>query len=166
MVLASRLTALTSLPSHCLHLARGLLDDSANAWRLRETTTWKERLQTTKTNYLKMQCPQHKPYIAIQLQNSSVPGSEDWTSRTRSYRSMSSAGMVEHRAIDWKRSSGAEISFQYSPDVTISVIKEYLHVFILKYMYKVEVSNWNSLYTFYLYFYFIYILNKMYPKGF
>lgn len=48
--------------------------------------------------------------------------------------------MVAHRAIDLKRSSGAEI-FQFSPDVTISVINICLHVSILKYMYEVEISN-------------------------
>lgn len=126
MVLASRLTALTSLPSHCLYLDRSLLADNANAWRLRETTKWKEKLQTIKRNYLKMQYPNHKPFNAVQLQNSSMPGSKDWTSQTWSYRSMSSGGMVTHRAIDLRRSSGAKV-FQYSPDVTISVI--FLNIF-------------------------------------
>lgn len=55
-----------------------------------------------------MQYQEHKPYIAAEFQNPSMPGSEDWTSQTRSYRS-SSASMVEHRAIDWKRSSVAEV---------------------------------------------------------
>lgn len=72
--------------------------------------------------------------------------------------------MVAHRAIDLRRSSGAEV-FQYSPDVTVSVIKECFHVFILKYMYNVEISNWNGVNAS-KYFYFIYIFNQMYPKGF
>lgn len=57
MVLASRLTTLTSLPSRCLYLDRSLLADSANAWRRQATKNEKKSFRQQEEITLKCNIP-------------------------------------------------------------------------------------------------------------
>lgn len=159
MLLASRLTALTSLPSRCLSFDRSLPADSANAWRRQATTKRKEKLQTTKRITLKCNIPTTSLILPHSFKIQACLVLKTKLIKTdRVDRWVEAVWQHTEPSIE-----GAHLVQKYSPDGTIFVIKECLHVFILKYMHKVEISHWNRASISNI---FIYDLNKMYPKVF
>lgn len=140
MVLASRLTTLTSLPSRCLYLDRSLLADSANAWRRQATKNEKKSFRQREEITLKCNIPTASLILPHSFKiQACLALKTELIKPDRIDRWVKAVWQHTEPSIE-----GAHLAHTYSPDVTIYAIKECLHVFILKYMYKVELSHWSS----------------------